>query len=353
MINIYLSEYSLLQSVQSSFTITQVYGWVDVSIKLANQYIYTTRLYPYNYTATFYGFREILRENMRARGLILASLTVVANQETGGESLEDKYIIYNEVQEIYYERDWLWEKFLTIRSFYTVPRANGFLPLAFFSDGTEQPTLTAECVFQEDDGTICTYPYSQTIYHYQLPRIYYVYLYASSIQNTVERNEGGPVGKLLSFTCHVGLRSMTVYVIDEPAEIDFNFRNSFNVFEHIYIYGSTKMKTSFDRKEATSQERTSFYNMSAERKYEVETLPMGMEEAEWFNEFLASPFVDRELNQDWQPNVLISDISSEISDSAKDLIKMKFSWRYEDNARYIDSDRYPQMFSAPFTDSFK
>ena len=353
MINIYLSDYNLLSSVQSSFTITQVDGWVDVAIRLDSQNIYMTRLYPYNGTATFYGFQEILRESMKARGLICAQLTVDAMEEMGMSSYEDKYIIYNEVQEINDERDWLWQKFLTIRSFYTIPRQGGFLPLAFFSDATEQQVLTAECVFQEDDGTIRTYPYTQTLYHYNLPRIYYVYIYLSSMIYKVEQAEGGPVGKLLSFTCHVGLRSMTVYVIDEPAEIDFNFRNSFNVLEHIYIYGATKLKTSFDRKEATSQGRTSFYNMSAERKHEVETLPMGMEEAEWFNEFLASPFVERELNQDWCPNVLISDISSEISNSAKDLIKMKFSWRYEDNARYIDSDRYPQMFSAPFTDSFK
>lgn len=80
---------------------------------------------------------------------------------------------------------------------------------------------------------------------------------------------------------------------------------------------------------------------------------MGAEEAEWFNEFLASSYVQRELNQDWQQEVLISDITSEISDNAKDLVKMKFSWRYNDNARWISTDTYPQMFSAPYNDTFK
>ena len=353
MINVYLSEYNLLTSVQTQFNITQVSDWVEVSIQLEGQYIYTTRLYPNNNIATFYGFQDILRQNMRARGLTFASLTIIAAEEMGAEYLEDKYIIYNEVIDIDDERDLLWARFLTIRSFYTLPRNNGQLPLAFFSDASEQKSLTADCVFKEDDGTIRTYPFTKSIYPFQVPRIYYVYLYASEIQNYVERAEGGPVGKLVSFTCHVGSRSMTVYITDEPYEVEFSFRNSFNVLETIYIYGTTKLKSSFDRKEAVSQGVTMFYNMSVERKHEVETQPMSLEEAEWFNEFLASPHVVWELNQDWQPTVLISDITSEISDSAKDLVKMKFSWRYNDNSRWISTDDYPQMFSAPYNDTFK
>ena len=353
MINIYLSEYNLLTSVQSNFTISQVSDWVDVSIKLQDVYIYTTRLYPYNGVATFYGFQDILRQNMKVRHLSLASLTIVAGDEMGAEYLEDKYIIYNEVIDIDDERDLLWSRFLTIRSFYTIPRKNGVLPLAFFSDASEQKTLTAECVFKEDDGTIRTYPYTKSIYPFQYPYVYNLYLYVEDIQRYVEQAEGGPVGKLLSFTCHVGSRSMTVYITDEPYEVDFYFRNSFNIYEKIYVYGTTKLKSSFNRKEAVSQGKISFYDMSEERKHEVETAPMGAEEAEWFNEFLASSYVQRELNQDWQQEVLISDITSEISDNAKDLVKMKFSWRYNDNARWISTDTYPQMFSAPYNDTFK
>ena len=49
----------------------------------------------------------------------------------------------------------------------------------------------------------------------------------------------------------------------------------------------------------------------------------------------------------------ISDITSEISDSAKDLVHIKFSWRFEDNSIWLDEDRYPQVFSAPYNDTFK
>lgn len=352
MIQLYLSQYSLLPAVPTRFTISDVNVSVDVSIKLQGEYIYTTTLLENNGVATFYGLHDIIRQNMRSRRLSMASFAVYAAHEDGMETLEDKYIIFAEVQDINDERDMLWERFLTTRSYYVMPRMYN-LTFAFFSDNSEQFTAYADCVFKEEDGTIRTYTFNRTLYHYNYPKIYYVYLSGQEIQNVIERDEGGPVGTLLSYTFHVGPRSMTVYISDEPFEVDFNFYNSFNIMEQIFIHGSTKLKTSFDRKEATSQGVTTFYDMNTVRKYEVETTPLTLEEANWFNEFLESPYVERELNQDWLPTVLISDITSEISDSAKDLVKIKFSWRYDDNTQYIDTNRYPQVFSAPYNGAFK
>lgn len=352
MISLYLDEYSVLSSLPTQFTIDQVNGWVRVRIILQGKEIYSTTLYENNGSTIFYGFKDIIRENMLARGLTLASLTVAAEEEMGGEYYRDKYIIFAEVYDMDDERDMIWARFLTNRSFYVVPRG-GILPLSFFSDGSEQFSAFADCVFKEEDGSINTYTYTHPVSRQNLPKVYGLYLYLDDIERYVQRTEGGSVGKLLSLTFHVGKRSMTVYVSDEPYEVDFTFRNSFNVYERIYIYGSTKLKSTFDRKEAVSQGIISFYDMAVERKYQVETAPMGLEEAEWFNEFLASHYVYRELNQDWEPTVLISDITSEISDNAKDLVKMKFSWRYDNNARWIDTNSYPQMFSKPYNDAFK
>lgn len=352
MINLYLSQYNLLAGVPKQFNITQVGESVIVTINLQGVSIYTTTLYGNNNVTTFYGLQDIIRQNMIARGLPLASLAVYVDNGDGMDYLDGKYIIFSEVMALEDEGDLLWNRFLSSRSFYVLPR-NGQLPLAFFSNNTEQQTLTAECVFKDDDGTIRVFPFTKNITHQQVPKVYYVYLYPAEIVHEVEQDEGGPVGELLSFTCHVGNRSMTVYVTDEPYEVDFIFRNSFNVLEHVYVYGITKLKASFDRKEATSEGVSSFYDMAVERKHEVETRPMGIEEAKWFNEFLGSHYVERELNQDWCPKVLISDITSEISDSAKDLIKMKFSWRYNDNSQWVSTDRDPQVFSDPYNSTFK
>ena len=356
MINLYLNEYSTLYEVPDYFTITQVDKYVDVTIRVQNQDIYSTTLYEDGSgKAYFYGFRQLLAQNMEGRYLTLASLAVYAAHEDGMESYEDKYILFSKV--FFYEEqgDFMKNIFLNTRSYYVVPRSE-YMPLSLFMDGSEVPGLSGTAVFKMEDGRIYTYDFTRTTYNYNLPHIYYFYLCADAIQRQIEQAEGadsGELGTLVSFSVRAGKRSVTIYVTDEEPAIYFDFRNAFNVDERIFIYGSMKLKTSFDRKEASLGGNTTFYNMSEERKYEVETVPMTMEEAEWFNEFLGSHYVERELNQDWQPTVLISDISSEISDSAKDLIKMKFSWRYQINARWINTDRYPQQFTAPFNDTFK
>ena len=352
MILLYLDDYNILSSLPNEFSISQVDTWVEVSINLQGREIYTTTLHENNGIATFYGFKDIVKENMLARGLTLASLTVCAADDAGPEFYQGKYVVFADVIDCNDERELIWGRFLTNRSYYVMPR-KGSLPLAFFTDGSEQLSAYADCVCKAEDGSIHSYRYTRTLNIQNEPRIYYDYLSATAIQERLEEQEAAPVGRLLSYTYHVGRRSMTVYVTDAPFEVDFDFRNAFNIMEHIFVYGSTKLKTSFDRKEAVSQGVTSFYDRTVERKHEVETAPMGIEEAEWFNEFLASSLVKRTLNEDYIATVLISDISSEISDNAKDTIKMKFAWRYHDNAKIINTNTYPQMFSAPYNDAFK
>ena len=65
-------------------------------------------------------------------------------------------------------------------------------------------------------------------------------------------------------------------------------------------------------------------------KHEVETAPLPYDEAKWLNQMLTSKLVKRPLDNETIPQVLISDITSEVSDSDKDLIRLKFSWKYAD-----------------------
>jgi len=352
MINLSLAQYNLLSSLPSQFSVSEVSDRVKVAILLDGIVGYETTLYAYEGWTTFYGFQDFVRQSMRARQMVLAALTIVATHDDRQESISGKYVVFNEVVNIDIEQDLLYRRFLTIRSYYRLPRT-GVMQLVFFSDSVSPLSLIAECVCKEDDGSIRTVPFTRRIPFIQIPYIYYVNLDITEIQQSLEQEHGTDVGKLLAMTCHVEERSMTVFISDEPYEVDFFFCNSFNIWERIYIYGTTKIKTAFDRKEAVSKGVSSFYDMSSERKYEVETAPMMIEEAEWFNEFLASPRVERELNEDWRPTVLISDINSEISDNAKDLIKMKFSWRYDDNTRYIGTSIQPQVFSPPYNTTFK
>ena len=176
----------------------------------------------------------------------------------------------------------------------------------------------------------------------------------SYIKNMVNYENGEDCGKLLSFTVHVGSRSLTVFVVDEKPAISFTFLNSYNAYETIFIIGTTTHKTEISRKEAVTQNITSFYDKSVSRKWEVKTVPLSQEEAMWFNDFLESDYVTLNLSQEHSDlRILISDITSEISDSSKDKVHMKFSWRFEDNSLWLNENRYPQVFSAPYNDTFK
>ena len=124
-------------------------------------------------------------------------------------------------------------------------------------------------------------------------------------------------GKLLAFTVHAGRRSMTVYVVEEEPTILFSFRNSYNALESMPVFGTTTLKTEVSRKEAVSLNITSFYDKSVSCKWQVKTVPLSQKDAHWYNDFLESDCVTLSLSNDYSDlRILISDITSEISDSA-------------------------------------
>ena len=356
MVNLYLSDYNLLTSLPYSFTIGQVDGSCIVHINIQGKTIYSTTIYADSSgTANFYELQEIVEQSMRSRLLALATLDIHIDMGGGMESYGPKYIIYNKAgYPVDWDIDFLESHFLVNRTYMTLPRS-GYYQLPVFYTGQEDlTTLYADCIF-ENNGQTYQYHLPMTLYNAQKPNVAYISCGPTSMANLASRYEqDDDMGKLLAYTIHLNSRSMTFYVTDEKPAMTFDFWSAFNVRQTIFIFGSTTLKTDISRKDAVCLGRSSFYNQSVERKHEVQTAPMSIEEAEWFNEFLESHYVTYDINQDYSDmEVLISDITSEISDSAKELVRIKFSWRNNDNMRWIDTDRYPQQFKAQFNDVFK
>ena len=351
-----LDTYTLSSALPESFTVSTDQGeaYVDIDIRLEEEVIYTTRLYgDANGICTFYELRQIVEQNMIARNLILASFAVTIAHEHGGEEYEDKYIIFSRYKcADRYTLDFLESHFLVSRASYVIPRKiYGSVP--FFATAEEDVSPYLDCVF-EKDGELSNYRLENSLYHYNKPSVYYITLSPETIKARVDNEEGEDCGTLRSFAVHAGSRSLTVYVVDEEPCIQFCFRNCYNAEEMMPVFGTTTLKTEISRKEAVSGDVISFYDKSVSRKWQVKTVPLNQEEARWYNEFLESDYVYLELNQDFNDlRILISDITSEISDSAKDLVHIKFSWRFEDNSIWLDEDRLPQVFSAPYNDTFK
>ena len=353
MIGLNLDTYSLSSSLPESFPIDTQEDYVDVAITLQGQCIYETRLYANNGYCTFYELRQIVEQNMIARRLTLASFEVMVDDGYTVAEMDDKYIIFSRHHNTFdIDLDFLQSHFLVNRAFVTIPRES-YASVPFFDTGEQNITASYDCVFLRD-GELWNYHLNYTMYLYNYPHVYYMPIGHNYIKNMVNNEQGEDCGKLLSFTVHVGSRSLTVYVVDERPAIAFTFLNSYNAYETIFIIGTTTHKTEISRKEAVTQNITSFYDKSVSRKWEVKTVPLSQEEAMWFNDFLESDYVTLNLSQEHNDlRILISDITSEISDSSKDKVHMKFSWRFDDNSLWLDENRYPQVFTAPYNDTFK
>ena len=353
MIGLYLDTYTLSSALPDSFQISQVdTEYVEVTIELQGQYIYTTKLYPNNEICTFYELRQIVEQNMIKRNLRLASFEVMVDDGNGYWQYDDKFIIFSKYKNAdYNDLYFLEHHFLTTRSYYTMPR-NKYANVDFFATEQEQVYATYEATF-ERNGQLYHYQAQQQIRNYNQPFVYSIYVSPPSVRSLMNAVAGIDCGTLLSFTLHVGERTLIVYVVDDEPCDEFYFRNCYNTMETMFIFGTTTFKTEISKKEAVVHERMLYYDKQVTRKWEVKTAPMTMEEAMWFNEFLASDNVYKDVNEGYGGyTVLISDITSEISDSAKDRIHMKFSWRFDDNAVWIDNTPRERDFTPQFTNTY-
>ncbi len=335
MVNLFIDDYTLSSALPDTLSITQVQNAVTVEITIEAQTIYSTTLFPDNGTCTFYELRQIVEQNMTARGLTLAEFSLEVNYGGNSDIIDDKYIVFSRYRNINDNHlDFLQSQFLINRSYYTVPR-NQTAKIPFFATPTENFSVYYDCLMLKD-GNVNTTRVTINMTHYNQPHIYYLSVSPATIKAKVNALLGTDGGKLLSFTPHVGNRSIPVFVIDETPCALFKFRNTYNATESIFIFGTSTTKTEIAQKEATTMDIASFYDKTITRKHEIKTIPLTIEEANWYNEFLEADYVTTDMQGDQTDRpVLISDTSSEISNSPKDSIHIKFSWRYNDNARWV------------------
>ena len=140
--------------------------------------------------------------------------------------------------------------------------------------------------------------------------------------------------KVLYGDYHLGNRHFRFFFTEEQATDHFTFMNAFNVEETAFLFNTRTVKTEVDRSEAVCGRTTHFYDESAKVKYEVETAPLTYDEALWLNQLLTSRYVTRMVGY-LVVQVLISDISSEVVESDKELSRLKFSWQYADGNEYL------------------
>lgn len=353
MIRLSISDYSFLQDVPLNFNIEQVTDKAKVTVFINGSTVYATTLLQHNGVVTFYGLQEILAQHMLANKLPLTTLRITAELSNITETFGDVSILYcgfkqgDEISANFYN----WH-FLTNRTYYVIPRS-AYHILFFFDEGQEAIQAFAECVFEKDNSqytlrvNMNNFPQGHEDIHGLLSGPGQIFRYA-------RQQIGNDCGKLLAYTIHVGKRAMTIYVTDEEPLATFCFRNAYNIEEYAFVFGTETYKTIIDRKEASCQGKHSFYNQSVERKHEVTTAPLSLEEAHWMNELFESHHVTMEVTPDYdQEKVLISDITSEISNRADEKVRLKFTWWFDDNSKWIFQETTSRVFNNNYIDTFK
>ncbi len=160
----------------------------------------------------------------------------------------------------------------------------------------------------------------------------------------------------MSYSFRVGNRKLTYYVDqDFKPSVRFRFRNAFNLEETIYLEGETVTKTDTERSLATSHGVSLFYDQVDSQEFEVSTAPLTSEEAAWATQLLLSHKVMKVEDDETAEEVLITDVSSEVTDSDTEHRRLKFTYRLAKQGASLklrenafSNSRFTEVYSLHF-----
>ncbi len=309
---------------------------IEFSVYVDGDKVFSSVYYPYNQVICVRDIRSIVEQYMFEQDLNIATLTLEAKEQEGTSSvIDDVKVICSSFKSTLGSEAFLGQNFLTTRRSALVPK-NESVKLYYFMKDGEEKGWSAEIYYSFPDAP---------------DKIHKSTCNGQQVQSEGDAVNMDTVTKeffeevmwdtydihcvVVAVQYHVGSRSFNIFFTDEKPSDVFSFINAFNVPERMYLYGATTTKTEVNRSEAVIGRKTLFYDETVTVKHEVETAPMTYDEAMWLNQMFCSKWVNRPLPNNNYATVLISDITSEVTDSDKELMKLKFSWKYADGVEWI------------------
>ncbi len=333
-----IDEVYLTSMLPNTITIETAYDYVTIGLEINLSSIYEAKHFAYDGKVNVKDIRTIIETEMESQGLSYASIRMVY---TGSIYLKyvDFEVVFCKYKVTQTSENFLMSSFLTTRKSVIMPRDGFFYMHAYHKEewgGTNQLTI----YYSRPDSPGEVYHYDMVIGTYNSDVNFHTEKVQLSAYSRIMSSLGLGSAKILALVFLYGDRSLAVYFRDEVPMEEFTFRNSFNIEEVAYIYGTSTIKNEVNYSEAIHGRDVSYYDKEVVVKHEVETAPMPFEEAKWFREFMTSTVVQRKVADLTWADVIISNITSEISDSDKDLIRMKFTWRYADGNEWIVRDSW-------------
>ena len=305
---------------------------VGIIVSCEGYEVLNTSIYPVGNGMYVHDLRILIEECMREHELTYTTMEIEI-----GEYIWENYVLYCPQNSAQDTASFAGSHFLTTLNVKRVQadwRSNGerlaFLRTAAEESGSITVSLTA--TFLSPDSSVLT-----LACQYTLAREYGVTTINTSpseVLSLFSENYSGSMTygwenvEILSYTIAVGSRSFTYYVDrDFEPQHSFVFRNVFNVEEYAYLEGVTVTKTETERSLATSHGVSMFYDQVDEQENEVTTAPLTTTEATWMTQLLLSHRVKR-LNEGGSTvEVLVTDMTAEVTDSDEEHRRLKFSYR--------------------------
>lgn len=323
---------------------------VAVSVLCSGSAVFQTTLYPFNNYAYFYDLRSILENYLTKYNRSITKFQIKA--QTASETAltkDDRIVLFAKMYLEWSAQVFLQSNFLTTAKVYLIPRSAiqflSFIPTAnstikkytdclVMENGKSTPTIESI-----DEGT--STPAMGTTHSVDISPEY-----ISSHLKTK--------GKLLSFTVHRGALAKTFYVIDKQPNIILSVYNEFMQYEYIFLYCTTKRITNFERSTAVCNGETSFYDDTTDSEFEVETSMLQYDDAVRISTLLLSHSVSlvTDVNEDYGLPIIITDLTSEISDADNATNTIKFKYKFTDNIFLANVPSPANVFTSQYTPPF-
>lgn len=135
----------------------------------------------------------------------------------------------------------------------------------------------------------------------------------------------------------------------------FWYRNPFNVWKLVEIFGSMKEKTSVEHETATSRGSVLQYNRKVTRTFSVAAAVIAECEQERLRDFASSHearLYVKDLTPEESPRIIITESTLEINRSKQSDSQLKFTFRFDKDSPVISALNAERIFTEQFTVQF-
>lgn len=341
-------DFSFTSSIPDRIDISTDAASVIVAVQTGTSIIFETELFPYNKIASLYDLRSIIEDFLAERRLTHANFVITADSDTEEAMTPERTFIYSRLNIPYWSGAvYIQHHFLTTLSSFVLPR-NAVQCISFLALPNKTLTCYTECLIHAaGEPTPRVVRLEENPINYTALRLCAVNVMPEQYLQRLKIN-----GKLLQVTVHRGDLAKTFYITDRSPNLTLTVRNEFNCIEFIHLNCVTKRKLALDRSTATCLGLTTFYDDKSAYEHEVESSMLSFEQANHISQLLLTNEIYINEQSGVQLPIVITDLTSEVSDADNATNSIKFKWKYAKH-RFPAASKLPlNIFDTPFHRTF-